>query len=199
MKIFRFFAPSLTAAPGPCAVGQGVVTIPDTALLIQKRPFFIPDFAQKCTAQLCVVVRISRLGRSIHRRFAPRYYDAKAVTLGVHFVAEDLLRALQEKGLPWDMAVGFDNAVAVADAGQSLLTEGSEAQLKVNEATCKTHIPEGFFARADEQIERISLHYTLRQGDLLLLPLPAEAREVHIDNRLGLWLDGVEQLSFNVK
>ncbi|EJW95300.1 2-hydroxyhepta-2,4-diene-1,7-dioate isomerase, fumarylacetoacetate hydrolase family protein, partial [gut metagenome] len=76
MKIFRLLSPL-----------PSVLTVPDTALLIQKRPFFIPDFTQDCRAQLCAVIRITRLGRSIGERFVPRYYQAEQISLGVHFVA----------------------------------------------------------------------------------------------------------------
>ena len=58
--------------------------LPDTALLMRGRPFFVPDFAWPCTVQLHGVVRIARLGKNIAPRFAYRYYDAVSVgaTLG---------------------------------------------------------------------------------------------------------------------
>lgn len=42
-----------------------VYELPDTALLLKHRPFFIPDYAQPCSYQGSLVIRISRLGRYI--------------------------------------------------------------------------------------------------------------------------------------
>lgn len=198
MKIFRFINDNILS--GETLLDQvGIVTIPDTALLIQKRPFFIPDFTQQCTAQLCFCIRINRLGRSIHQHFARRYYQPNDISLSVHFVAEDLLFTLQNSGMPWDMALGFDNAVAIAEP----ITAASptiDAQLRINDQEVGSSIEIEQLCRvADSLIAHISLHYTLRQGDLLLIPASLVGQEVHIDDRLTLSLSGKEVLSFNIK
>lgn len=198
MKIFRFIANdnSSPVAEAP----MGVLTIPDTALLIQKRPFFIPDFTQQCLAYLCVAVRINRLGRSIHERFAERYYDADHLTLGIHFVAHDLLESLKQQGLPWDLAVGFDNAVAVPEQTTLAVTAGMKVGFSVDADTYETIVPQTVLAQINVQIACISKHYTLRQGDLLLLPLTnLKGVRVEIDNHLKMTVNEEELLAFNIK
>ena len=49
---------------------------PDTAILKDGKPFFLPDFSQNMEYETELVVRICRLGRNISTKFAPRYYDA---------------------------------------------------------------------------------------------------------------------------
>ena len=49
---------------------------PDSALLKDGKPFFIPDFSNEVHYETELVVRISRLGKNIAERFAHRYYDA---------------------------------------------------------------------------------------------------------------------------
>ena len=83
----------------------------DSALLKDGKPFFIPDFAADCRCQAELVVRLSRLGKSIPERFAYRYYDA--VTVGIGFTAGALLERCRREGLPWELATGFDGAAAV--------------------------------------------------------------------------------------
>ena len=61
---------------------------PDSALLKDGKPFFLPDFSQDIQYETEVVVRICRLGKCIAPRFAHRYYDA--VTVGIDFTARDL-------------------------------------------------------------------------------------------------------------
>ena len=78
--------------------------IPDTALHINKRPFFIPPFAVPCVMQLRWAIRIVRLGRNISARFATRYYDA--ATLCAHFAAP---------ALPPSQGLCFDDCLTVGE------------------------------------------------------------------------------------
>lgn len=68
---------------------------PDSALLKDSKPFFIPDFSQQVDYETELVVRINRLGKNIAPRFASRYYDA--VTVGIDFTARDLQRRFGRK------------------------------------------------------------------------------------------------------
>ena len=72
---------------------------PDSAILKDGKPFFIPDFSNEVHYEAEVVVRICRLGKNIAPRFAHRYYDA--VTVGIDFTARDLQRKFREAGNPW--------------------------------------------------------------------------------------------------
>ena len=48
---------------------------PDSALVLQGRPLFMPEEGEGWQAQICLAVKISRLGKNISEKFAPRYYD----------------------------------------------------------------------------------------------------------------------------
>ena len=61
---------------------------PDTALLRNNDPFYIPSFSQEVHYECELVVRINRVGKAISERFAHRYYDE--VGLGIDFTARDL-------------------------------------------------------------------------------------------------------------
>ena len=69
---------------------------PDSAILKDGKPFFIPDFSNEIHYETELVVRINRLGKNIAPRFANRYYDA--VTVGIDFTARDLQRKFREQG-----------------------------------------------------------------------------------------------------
>ena len=90
-----------------------VFTKSDSALLKNHKPFFLPDWSQQMDYEAQLVVRISRLGKSIPERFAHRYYDA--VTVGIDFTARDLLEQARQKGLPWTAAKDFDNSAVIGD------------------------------------------------------------------------------------
>ena len=175
-------------------------TLPDTALLGAKAPFFIPDFAPVCTASLYLAVRINRLGRSIYKKFAHRYYDA--VAPAIHFTANPFLEELQERHLPWDMACGFDNALAVGsftpvDEALADDTIRCEALHNGENAIAET------FNNAKELIaqfiEVASHYYMLRQGDILLFPANQKGFDVAIDDHIDASFNGNPVLAFNIK
>ena len=69
---------------------------PDTALLRNNDPFYIPSFSQEVHYECELVVRINRVGKCIEERFAHRYYDE--VGLGIDFTARDLQREAIARG-----------------------------------------------------------------------------------------------------
>ncbi|MBQ5663782.1 MAG: fumarylacetoacetate hydrolase family protein, partial [Bacteroidaceae bacterium] len=60
---------------------------PDSSILKNGKPFFLPDFLGCVEYEAEIVVRISNLGKNIPTRFAHRYYDA--VTVGIDFTARE--------------------------------------------------------------------------------------------------------------
>lgn len=177
-----------------------VFTKADSALLSDGKPFFIPDFTQRCDHECELVVRISRLGRSIPQRFAHRYYDA--VTVGVDFTARDLQQQLRQRGLPWDICKGFDGSAAVGrfvplsevgdiqDLTFSLCRNGQEVQ--------RGHTADMNYG-VDELVSYISLFFTLKTGDLIFTGTPSGMGPVSIDDHIDGYLQGQHLLSFNVK
>ncbi len=177
-----------------------VFTKAESALLSDGKPFFIPDFTQRCDHECELVVRISRLGRSIPQRFAHRYYDA--VTVGVDFTARDLQQQLRQRGLPWDICKGFDGSAAVGhfvplsevgdiqDLTFSLCRNGQEVQ--------RGHTADMNYG-VDELVSYISLFFTLKTGDLIFTGTPSGVGPVSIDDHIDGYLQGQHLLSFNVK
>lgn len=175
-------------------------TLPDTALLRDGRPFFIPDFAAPCTFTPAIVLRICRLGKSISPRFADRYYDA--VGLGVTFTAQNLLEECRRRGLPWEISKGFDGAAAL---GQFISLDGNPVRESLNAEWRADGVKQTgkdvrtIMAHADQYIAYVSNFYTLRQGDLIYFECGTEPSEAIRNTRLtGLWEDR-EILAFNIK
>ena len=194
-----------------------VYTLPDTALLKDGKPFFIPDFADPCTIQGHLVVRICRLGRSISERFAHRYYDA--VTVGATFTAENLRQELATAQRPWDLAVGFDGAAAIGkmiplyapkqqapseeEVGVNLHFQPLPGDIQFSILNGDAKILEGVSSmmlnHIDKVIAQVSKHYTLRQGDLIFTGSPTPPQAVVINDKITGWLGAEKVLQFNVK
>lgn len=178
-----------------------IFTKADSALLTRGRPFFLPDFTERCDYETELVVRICRLGRSIPVRFAHRYYDA--VTVGIDFTARDLQQQLRAKGLPWDICKGFDGSAAIGEwLPVSELPGGIQDvhfHLDINGQTVQRGHSADMIHSVDELVAYISRFFTLRTGDLIFTGTPAGVGPVHIDDHLDGWLEERRLLSFNVK
>lgn len=178
-----------------------IFTKADSALLTHGRPFFIPDFTSRCDYETELVVRISRLGRSIPERFAHRYYDA--VTVGIDFTARDLQEQLRAQGHPWELCKGFDGSAVI---GRFIPKEqlGHDVQdlhfrLDINGQTVQRGHTADMLRTVDELVSYISRFFTLKTGDILYTGTPVGVGPVHIDDHLCGWLEDEKVLEFNVK
>lgn len=176
------------------------LTLPDTTVLGTKVPFFVPDFAEYCKAHFYIALRVSRLGRSINRKFASRYYDA--VTLAVHFTAHPLLEDLRRSALPWNEACAFDSAVALGRfqmLGDKTSLSDITGVFSRNGQPVASLQPIHVGEDVDRLVEISSSVQMYRQGDVLLLGKAGEGIPVSINDHLSASLNGKQILSFNVK
>ena len=86
---------------------------PDTAILLKKQPFFIPDFSEDVHHEVEILVKIKKVGKHISKKFAHKYYDE--ISVGIDFTARDVQSQLKAKGLPWEKAKSFDGAAVIGD------------------------------------------------------------------------------------
>lgn len=173
---------------------------PDSALLKDGKPFFIPDWMGQIDYEAELVVRICRLGKGIPERFAHRYYDA--VTLGVDFTARDLQKKLRDARLSWDLCKGFDGSAAIGewvDVDKFRDIQALHFHLDINGNTVQEGCSSDMLFRVDEIIAYISRFFTLKTGDLLYTGTPAGIGPVHIDDHLTGYIEDRKVLEFNCK
>ena len=177
-----------------------IFTKADSALLKDRKPFFIPDHLGRIDYETEVVVRICRLGKSIPQRFAHRYYDA--VTVGIDFTARELQQKLREKGRPWELCKGFDGSAAIGewvDMDKFRDIQAIHFHLDINGKTVQEGCTSDMMYKVDEIISFISRYFTLKTGDILYTGTPAGVGPVHIDDHLEGYLEDRKVLDFNCK
>ena len=177
-----------------------IFTKADSALLKDRKPFFVPDFMGRIDYEAELVVRICRLGKTIPQRFAHRYYDA--VTLGVDFTARDMQRRFREKGMPWDLCKGFDGSAAIGewvDINKFRDIQAINFRLNINGSTVQEACTNDMLYGVDELIAYISRYFTLKTGDLIYTGTPAGTGPVVIGDRLEGWLDDRKVLEFSCR
>lgn len=173
---------------------------PDSALLKDNKPFFIPDFSNNIHYELEVVVRINRLGKNIAERFANRYYDE--LTVGLDLTARDLQADLKKQGLPWEISKGFDNSAVV---GEFINKEelGDINSLNFELLKNNVQVQNGNTSNMIHSVDRIiayaSQFFTLKIGDILFTGTPAGVGKVEIDDHLEGFLTDRKLFDFHIR
>lgn len=173
---------------------------PESALLKDGKPFFIPDFSNEIHYETEIVIKINRLGKNIAQEFAHRYYDQ--LTLGIDFTARDLQRNLKEKGLPWEIAKGFDGSAAMGtfiSKQEFQNIQDINFHLNINSNTVQQDNTSNMIYSVDKIIAYVSQFFTLKIGDLIFTGTPAGVGPVHIDDHLEGYIENKKLLDFNVR
>lgn len=173
---------------------------PDSALLKDGKPFFLPEELGRVDYEAELVVRICRLGKSIPLRFAHRYYDA--VTVGIDFTARDLQRRLRDEGKPWEMCKAFDGAAAIGEwvsVDKFRDINAVHFSLDINGKTVQEGCSSDMLYTVDELVAYVSRWFTLKTGDLIYTGTPAGVGPVNIGDHLTGWIEDRKVLEFNVK
>ena len=174
---------------------------PDSALLKDGKPFFIPDFSKNVQHELEIVVRINRLGKNIAERFSHRYYEE--LTVGIDFTARDLQTNLKARSLPWEISKGFDNSAVIGDfVNKEALTNpinDLNFELLKNGISVQKGNSSEMIHSVDKIIAFASRFYTLKIGDLIFTGTPAGVDTVAIDDHLEGFLEDKKILDFYVR
>jgi len=174
---------------------------PDSSLLKDGKPFFIPDFSNDIHYEAELVVRINRLGKNIAERYAHRYYEE--ITLGIDFTARDLQSQLKEQGLPWEISKSFDSSAVIGNFISKEEIAGTVSSLdfslnKNNERVQKANTSEMIHS-VDKIIAYASRFFTLKIGDLIYTGTPAGVGSVQIGDHLEGFLEEQKLLDFYIK
>ena len=174
---------------------------PDTAVLLKKQPFFIPDFSNDVHYEVELLVKITKVGKYIQEKFAHKYYDE--IGLGIDFTARDLQKKLKEKGLPWEKSKAFDGAAVI---GEKWMHKNSFSDLNninfsllKNGESVQTGNTGNMLWKTDEIISYVSQFFTLKIGDIIFTGTPAGVGKVSINDTLTGFIESEQFFSINIK
>ena len=173
---------------------------PDTAILLKKQPFFIPDFSDDVHYEVEVLVKINRVGKHIDKKFANKYYNE--LGLGIDFTARDLQHTLKSKGLPWEKAKSFDGAAVIGkwvDKNEVGNIDDFKFSLKKNDDIVQNGNTSHMLWKIDELIEYVSKYFTLKIGDIIFTGTPAGVGKVIANDKLKGFIEDREMFSITVK
>jgi len=173
---------------------------PETALLRPGEDFYYPGFTTDLHHEIEVVVKINKMGKYIEEKFAHKYYDE--IGLGIDFTARDVQSKLKSKGLPWELAKGFNDSAPVS----SFVSKSSFADigninfgLSVNGEVRQSGNTSMMLYKIDYLISFVSQYFTLKTGDLIFTGTPQGVGAVNKGDVLEGTLEGETLLKLNIR
>ena len=178
-----------------------IFTKPDTAVIRNNSPFYYPDFSKDVHHEVELVLRISKEGKNIQEKFASKYYDA--IGVGIDFTARDLQQKAKEKGLPWDIAKGFNGSAPISDK-LLLVSDFNDLKninfsLQVNGEVRQQGNTSLMLFSFEYIIAYLSKFFTLRTGDLIFTGTPKGVGPVKVGDRLAAYIENEKLLEFDVR
>lgn len=173
---------------------------PETAIPLKNEPFFYPDFSSDVHHEVEILVKINRVGKNIEEKFAHKYYDE--IGVGIDFTARDLQSKLKAKGLPWELAKGFNGSAPISSFVPK--TDFPDLQnlnfhLDINGETRQIGNTNLMMFKIDYLISFVSRYFLLQQGDIIFTGTPKGVGPVRIGDRLTAYIDDKPMLTFDVK
>lgn len=178
-----------------------IFTKPDTAVIRDNAPFYYPEFSKDIHYEVELVLRVCKEGKNIEEKFAHKYYDA--IGIGIDFTARDLQQKAKEKGLPWDIAKGFNGSAPLSNTFRPVSEfkdlKDINFSLKVDGEIKQEGNTSLMLFSFDYIISYLSRFFTLRTGDLIFTGTPKGVGPVKIGNVLSAYMEDEKLLEFEVK
>lgn len=174
---------------------------PPTALIKNNKPFYYPDFTNDLHYEGELVVKISKNGKSIQSKFSKNYYQE--VTIGFDLTARDIQAQQKAKGLPWEIAKGFDGSAPIGEFVDISKVQNNKGEIEFTIDKNGDEVQHGHTAlmiySIDIIIEYLSKFYTLQKGDLIFTGTPKGVGALKIGDCLKGFMGGQELINLNIK
>ena len=172
---------------------------PDTAILKKGSDFYIPEFSDDVHYELEVVLKISKGGKYIQEDKASNYFDE--IGLGIDFTARGLQSQLKAKGLPWELAKGFDSSAVVSEFYKK--SDFDMRNLSFSLMKNKEKVQDGntsmMIFSPEKIIAFVSQYFTLKTGDLIFTGTPQGVGKVEENDILQAFLEDEKVLDLRIQ
>ena len=147
---------------------------PATAVIGNNETVRIPVYSQECHYEVELALLIGKTARAVPVDQAMQHLAGYAVAIDM--TLRDVQNRLKAKGLPWEIAKGFDSSCPLSDfVGASTVPDPHDLNLRLSvngvlrqngSSACMIH-------RVPQIISFISGIFTLEPGDVILTGTPA--------------------------
>lgn len=179
-------APVVFMKPASAVIGTGETVV-------------IPPYSGDCHYEAELAVLIGSDGKNIPEAEALSHVAGYGVAIDM--TLRDVQEELKKRGLPWDVAKGFDTSCPLSDFVPAAQV-GDPQRLTVRLTLNGTERQNGSTGLMITPVARIISHlstiFTLEEGDVILTGTPAGVGRVVAGDRLEAAVDGVAVLRVTV-
>ncbi len=173
---------------------------PDSSILKNNKPFFLPGFSTMIQYEAEVVIKISKLGKGISPKYAHRYFDE--LTIGIDVTARDIQNRHSAAGLPWELSKCFDGAAPLGKFIPVISVndlKNLDFRLGINGKIVQQGNTSDMIFGFNEIIAYVSRFFTLKTGDLIFTGTPSGVGPLRKNDNLVAYLGEVPVLDFMIK
>lgn len=170
---------------------------PSTALLVNNKPLYLPEWTSNVHHEVEVVLKIGRNGRYVQPEFADGYIAG--IALGLDFTARDLQQRCKEKGHPWEIAKAWDNSAAVSEFVPYESGKAITFSLQKNQETVQSGSTDDMIFDFTAIICHVSQYFKLQVGDYIYTGTPSGVGKVDIGDTLEAYLGDRKMLHCDIK
>jgi acylpyruvate hydrolase len=160
----------------------------------------IPAYSQECHYEVELAVLIGRQCQAVSADNAMGYVAGYATAIDM--TLRDVQNSLKSKGLPWEIAKGFDTACplsAFVPVSSVADPHNLRLRLSVNDETRQDGCSADMINRVPQIIAHISSIFTLEPGDVILTGTPAGVGRVVAGDVMEADIEGVARLTIKVQ
>jgi 5-carboxymethyl-2-hydroxymuconate isomerase len=179
-------APVLFMKPASSVIGDGEAV-------------HIPLYSQECHYEVELAVLIGTQARTVSADRALEHVAGYGVAIDM--TLRDVQNQLKAKGLPWEIAKGFDTSCPLSDFVPAAAVADPHAlnlKLAVNSESRQNGISSDMINRIPQIIAHISSIFTLEPGDIILTGTPAGVGQVKAGDVMTAEIVSVGHLTIQV-
>lgn len=173
---------------------------PASSVIADGEEIVIPPYSSDCHHEAELAVLIGTAGKDIPLAAALNYVAGYGVAIDL--TLRDVQNELKKKGLPWDIAKGFDTACplsAFASASSIVDPQDLSIMLTVNGEPRQDGHTSLMINSVAEIISHLSTIFTLEPGDIILTGTPAGVSAIGPGDLLEAEIPQVATLRVSVK
>jgi 5-carboxymethyl-2-hydroxymuconate isomerase len=173
---------------------------PASSVIGEGEQIVIPSYSSECHHEAELALLIGSGGKDIPAGEAMQHIAGYGVAIDL--TLRDVQAELKKKGLPWEIAKGFDTACplsAFVPADSIAAPQDLRITLSVNGEPRQDGSTALMMHRIPELLSYLSSIFTLEPGDLILTGTPAGVGPIKSGDHLVAEISGVGKLSVSVR